>query len=883
MISNEGSSPSKPPPQEDSLANQKSDSAMKPGQNISDDKAQGNLFMTRGGKTVNRMLGALKDEEQDSSFFEETSEFKEGEEFADKFRIVQKLGSGGMGSVYKAYEPALKRHVAIKILDKTTNDAFKRFQLEAETIAKLGHPSIVSIYDIGTYNGRPYLSMQYIDGEALDTLIGKLTITECLDITAKACEALEHAHNHGVIHRDIKPQNILIDKEKNVYIADFGIARHMDSDLTMTGSMTGTPAYMSPEQAKGLETNARSDVYSVGATLYHCLTSKPPFEGKNIVDIAAKIADKTPISIRKINSKIHKDIETIVNKCLYKEPNVRYQRATDLQADIRRFLNGEGILARDHSITYIILKKVKKYRLLLSVVLLIVVPSFYIAASEYIDHQNLVKADIVLEKGISLYWENKLNEAMDSFKHAISIKHDFSKALYYMGMVYRDMKRVEDALSKYKEVIKLEKDYVIESLVTISTIYLEQKRFQDGINEAFKVIELHPNNHEAYHNISAGFFGMGMLDEAFQYGQKTIDLKPDYAEGYDMLGGFWAKKGDLDKAIQNCMKAIELKPTFGLAYANIGLLYSRKGDNEKAKEYSKKAVEIYPSSSITHNTLGYIYSQLDDYPKARKSFEKAVSLEPDNVVNVFNLATAYTRLQRYEEAIEHFTKATELDQNHLDAWYYRGTAQHHLQRYQDSIKSFENIVSRKQDYRDTLFKLGYSYAMMGDTQNAISYYLKSIEITPNIMMAHYNLANIYVHQGEFEDAVKLLQTVIKTDPGYGEAYITLSVAYRGLSNTDKSKSTLVKIIELKPDFTPAYNELGLIYAGEGKYDDAIELLKKGIAAGATHPSIYYNLGRSYIAIGDKKLAVQQYEILKSSDVPMAQDLQSKIDATFTAH
>ena len=271
------------------------------------------------------------------------------------YDIISEINRGGMGIVYHGVDRQLKRQVAIKVLlagEGATEEDVKRFQREAQATARLHHPNIVPIFAVGTEDGKPYLVMDYVEGRTAKQLKeeGKITPRLALSIMECAAEGLSHAHMHGVIHRDVKPANIIVDKNERAQIMDFGLARRVDEDLTVTqaGTTMGTPSYMAPEQASGKldEVDAQSDVYSAGACLYELLTGVVPFEAPTIMAVLRKVLDETPIPPRKLNPKIHVDVETICLKCLEKEKPNRYRSAKELAEDIRRFNAGEAITAK---------------------------------------------------------------------------------------------------------------------------------------------------------------------------------------------------------------------------------------------------------------------------------------------------------------------------------------------------------------------------------------------------------------------------------------------------------------------------------------------------------------------------------------------------------
>ncbi len=272
------------------------------------------------------------------------------------FRIIREVGRGGMGAVFEAEQISLGRRVALKILRfGAVSDpaALERFQREAETVAKLHHTNIVPIFAVGTERGVNYYAMQFIEGQSLAEVLagskGPLAAGQVAEWGLQAAEALAHAHQRGVIHRDVKPSNLLIDRENRLWLTDFGLARRLDDvTLSLTGALLGTPRYMSPEQAVASKKRVdhRSDLFSLGATLYELLTGQPAFQGDTPHDVIQHILTSEPTPIRQLVRGVPRDLETIVMKCLSKDPQERYSAASDLAGDLRAHLDGRPIRAR---------------------------------------------------------------------------------------------------------------------------------------------------------------------------------------------------------------------------------------------------------------------------------------------------------------------------------------------------------------------------------------------------------------------------------------------------------------------------------------------------------------------------------------------------------
>jgi predicted Ser/Thr protein kinase len=281
-----------------------------------------------------------------------------------RYEILGEISRGGMGIVYRAWDPHLGREVALKVLLEhaaSTPDARDRFQRESQLAARLTHPHIVPVYDSGVWNGQMFLAMQLLEGPTL----GKagLDLRATLEKIRDAARALDYAHAQGIVHRDVKPSNLMLDRQGRVYVTDFGLARKIEgtAKLTLSGVVMGTAGYMSPEQAQGLKVDARSDVYSLGATLYDLATGQPPFTAADAMSILLKAILKDPPRPRRHNPALPRDVETIILKAMDKEPARRYPTAGALADDLQRYLDGDPILARPPGLLYLTKRRIARH------------------------------------------------------------------------------------------------------------------------------------------------------------------------------------------------------------------------------------------------------------------------------------------------------------------------------------------------------------------------------------------------------------------------------------------------------------------------------------------------------------------------------------------
>ncbi len=273
-----------------------------------------------------------------------------------RYELAQKIGAGGMGEVWKAWDTDLARWVALKLLKGVDPDEVARFKREAQTAARLSHPNIAAVYEVGEWDGRPFIAMQYIAGSTLPSGGDPRALAA---LVRDAARAVHHAHELRIVHRDLKPANIMVEGTR-AFVMDFGLARRIDarSSISASGVILGTPAYMSPEQSRGEAVDARTDVYGLGAALYEALAGRPPFAGANVVEVLRKVQEEEPAPLAGVDP----DLATIAAKCLEKDRERRYASASELADDLDRWLAGEPVAAHPPSLAYRLRKRVGRHR-----------------------------------------------------------------------------------------------------------------------------------------------------------------------------------------------------------------------------------------------------------------------------------------------------------------------------------------------------------------------------------------------------------------------------------------------------------------------------------------------------------------------------------------
>src|SRR5438874_673836 len=617
-------------------------------------------------------------------------------DFGD-YELLEEMGRGGQGIVYRARQKSLNRNVALKIVGLgqwATQRHLKRFHLEAEAAASLDHPCIVPIYEIGERDGSCYFSMKLIEGEPLDKVSesGRTSPRQAAEIIARLARTLHYAHERGVLHRDIKPGNILIDRKGDPHLTDFGLARvvETESTVTRTTEALGTPSYMAPEQAKGNNTRVTSatDVYGLGAVFYHLLTGHPPFAGGTTYETIRLLLESEPRQPRLWNSKIDRDLSTICLKCLEKDPKRRYPSALALAEDLERWLKHEPILARHTGI----LTRGKKWvrrnptsaLLAASLVALAAAAGWIISKSELIHHQ--------LTTGIAvLPFENLSDEKEHGF-FADGVQDDILTKLAKVAdlkvisrtsvMQYRgkqDVRQIGNALG-ISHVLegtvrrsggKLHINAQLVDTRTDAGIWAEE--YDRDLNDVFSI------ESEVAQSIANRLRAKVSAREKLamqEWPTKDLVAYDLYVRAKSVIDKAAHEQGkeqanDYFQAIEWLNQAIARDSAFLLAYCRLAEahdhLYLDKVDHtpgrlELAKAAIDSAFRLNPDSGEAHLALAtHFYHGYLDYDRARAELDIAGRTLPNNA-RIFEWSAYINRRQnRWHDAVRDFKHAMELD------------------------------------------------------------------------------------------------------------------------------------------------------------------------------------------------------------------------------
>lgn len=399
-----------------------------------------------------------------------------------KFLIIEKIGRGGGGEVYHALDLTLRRPVALKLLSTVDPQEIERFRREAQLAAKLQHSNIIQIYEVGEAEGRSYISMQYVDGVSLEKV--PLPLKDALQAIYKVALAVDYANKHGVIHRDVKPSNILLDRKGDVFLTDFGIAKRVGIDkeqsktLSISGMVIGTPGYLSPEQAKGdLDgVDARTDVYLLGATLYYLVTRRQPFDGENVVQIIERVLNEDPIPPRTLSPQVPRDVELIIQKAMSKEKSARYPTAADFARDVRAYLRGDPLVVRGPSIFEKMTRSWRRSKMDKALIGIAVI--------------ELLFAGVLLIETLQVGWEKQeLTARREQMVRETALRE--ASAYVAMGDMYMERREIDNAIQAYSRALHADPEYA-RAYHKRGIAFYEQGRWAEAYKDFRRVTELMP-------------------------------------------------------------------------------------------------------------------------------------------------------------------------------------------------------------------------------------------------------------------------------------------------------------------------------------------------------------------------------------------------------
>ncbi len=719
-------------------------------------------------------------------------ELTTGATFADRYQIIEELGKGGMGRVYKVHDTQLNEKVALKLMKPeiaSDKEVVARFANELKLARKISHPGVGRMYELMDHGGTRFITMEYIDGEDLKNMIrmsGQLGIGTAIGITQQVCEGLTEAHRLGVIHRDLKPSNIMIDKTGQARIMDFGIARSVEAKkITGAGIMIGTPEYMSPEQVEGKDTDQRSDIYSLGIILYEMLTGRVPFEGDTPFTVGVKHKSEIPKEPKTNNAQIPDDLNLLILKCLEKEKERRYQSTDELWADLDKIKEGLPTTARE--------LKARKTPTSKEITVTfgfkkLLFPGLAIAA---VAVAVFLIWPLVIKKPPILAPEERQAIAVISFENQTG-----QESYDYLRKVIPNLLITNLEQSGYFNVTTWER---LQDLLKLKG--LRDVEFIDR-DLGFELCRM-----EGIDTVVLGTFAKA--GDVFATDIKVLDvtskeiLKSAKATG-DGEGSIL--KTQIDELSAEIAKGIG-KP---------------KG---RSLEIPVRVADVTTSSMEAYELYLEGKSAFDKflYLDAVRSLRNAVELDPAFAVAFLYLARANASVGNVEErdraieqAMKHSGRATEKERLYIQAYHMRIIERD----AEKGIRLLREIAARYPKEKRAYYDLGVIFVSRLMLEEAIVELERALVLDPNYGIALNQLAYVYAYTEDFEKSIETFEKYAAVSPGDPNPLDSMAEVYFRMGRLDESIEKYVEALEIAPVFDSS-RKISYIFALKQNYPEAM--------------------------------------------------------------
>ena len=732
---------------------------------------------------------------------------------SDDYELLEEIGRGGQGVVYRARQKSLNRTVALKIIGISnggTKAHLKRFRLEAEAAAKLNHPFVVPIHEIGQRKGRCYFTMGLVEGGRLDRIVKgePMSLRQATEVIAKLARTVHYAHQHGIVHRDIKPGNILLDSKGEPHLTDFGVARLLETenDATCTIEVSGTPSYMAPEQAQAnnRRVSSATDVYALGAVLYELLAGQPPFNGGTPFETVRLLLETEPRQPRLLNPKVDRDLSTICLKCLEKDPTRRYSSALALAEDLEHWLRHEPI----HACRTGVLARGRKWIRRNPAVAALVVMSVLLASAVGVIVWKVGAAERQPSTGIAvLPFENLSNDKEDAY-FAEGMQDEILARLSKIA----DLKVISrTSTQKYKSAPDNLRE-IAKQLGVANVLEGSVQKSGDAVRVNVQLINASNDTHlwgEIYDRKLTDIFAvesdiattiadtlqakLSGAEKQLITAQPTSDLTA--YELYLKGRSVWGKRsGDnIPKAIAFYGQAIARDPNYALGYAGLAEAYAilpaytttaAQDAYPKAKAAAVKALQLDDKLAEAHTALAMILCVADlDMAGSISEFQRAIALNP-------NYATAHhwygngplLALGRFEEAIAEGKHAVELDPFSPIINADLGMDLFCARRYDQAVTQLRKTLELDPTFYYAHYFLGMALQLKGNLPAAIAEYTQAQQLSDDLWVVVL-LASAKARSGDKDAAVRLLAELEELSqhrhvPSYWRAFLYLSLGNR---------------------------------------------------------------------------------------------------------
>lgn len=762
---------------------------------------------------------------------------------ANRYEILQLLGEGGMGAVYKAADREVDRIVALKVIrpEMASNpEVLARFKQELLLSSQVTHRNVIRIYDLGDAQGLKFITMEFVDGESLQHILterGKLEISEAVDIVEQVASGLAAAHRVGIIHRDLKPVNIMRDKNGRVVVMDFGLARTFAGDgMTQTGAMLGTIEYMSPEQAQGLDVAASSDIFAVGLILYELLAGVTPFHAESAIASLVKRTQQRAAPLTNIDNQIPSALSNIVAKCLEKEPARRYQSAGDLDAELRAWQTRSGGKYTPTS-TQLRMNRIRRLPLplLAGAGVLIVVLA---AGTFWFVHRNRLAAESRSHAPVSVLVGDFTNNTGDP------VLDDTLEPMFGVAM--------EGA-----------------SFINV---------YSRG--DARKLAEKLPNPTDKLTEQSARLVAMNQGVNAVITGNISLrgnkyDLS---AMALDSVSGNVLAKSDV--TVDNKQEILSALPKLAAP------IRTALGDTTPPSLQFDKVSGGFTAASLEavhQDALGVDEQFAGKFQEAFDSFQKAAQLDPKFARAYTGMAAMAQNLGRPGDAVKYMKLAMQNVDRMTERERYRNQGLYYLTtgEWKNCVQEYTQLVSRYPADRVGQNNLANCYTQLRNAPKALEAARRAVEIVPRGAGQRLNLAFISAFAGDFSESEKQARTALDISPSAAQGYLVLAEAQVGDGQIDKAADSyhhLQKFGALGNSI--AMDGLADLSAYAGRYSEAAQILGQGAAADVT-AKMPDNAARKYAALAHVE-ELQGHRAPALSDLGKALGLSQSSQIEFLA-